>query len=287
MADTNNIPLLPDNNKEKIAMVVTYVVISLTAIIAIGAIIIISISNNTEELNKKFTNYKDVIAILLPLWGTWIGTVLAYYFSKDNFESANKSVQNLVNSMTSEKKLESTKAKDIMIPLEKLIYQLYKSGTDDTTINLKKDFLNFINSNNIQRVILLDENKCAKYVLHKSTIEGFISDQYFNLQDKALPLTADTLVPQAEDAPASKAENTPAPQTLTFTDLKTNGDKNIQAILKDGVKFIKEDANLSDAKVLIKNYAACNDVFITKNGLETEPVLGWITDKTIAENSIV
>jgi hypothetical protein len=37
-----------------------------------------------------------------------------------------------------------------------------------------------------------------------------------------------------------------------------------KAILKAGIKFIKEEANLSGAKVLINNYVACNDVFITK-----------------------
>lgn len=32
---------------------------------------------------------------------------------------------------------------------------------------------------------------------------------------------------------------------------------------------------------------SCQDVFITKNGNATEPVLGWITNVTISENSLV
>ena len=209
---------------------------------------------------------KEILQILfsaiLPLFGTWIGTILAYYFSKENLAAANATVAHLVNSITSDKKLETIKAKDVMIAIDKLIIVPYATGTDDSKLNLKTDFLDFLSKNNIQRVILLDENKVAKYVLHKSTIQEFITEQGF----------------------ANPATPTPA---LTFADLKTNGNTSIQAILKDGVKFIKEDANLSDAKVLIKNYTACNDVFITKTGLATEPVLGWVTDKTIAENSIV
>ena len=277
MPDISNTPP-PENNRERIAKMVTYFVLWLTALVAIGAIIII-VSDTSDT--QKFAHFKDVLAILLPLWGTWIGTVLAYYFSKDNFESANKSVQNLVNSITSDKKLESTKAKDVMIPIEKLIYKEYKTDTDDSTINLKTDFLDFINTNKISRVILLDENKCAKYVLHKSILEGFIAEQYFNLQNDVVPP-----VDPPVDPPA-KPTSSKSPQALTLKDLKEKGNASVQAILKDGVKFIKEDANLSDAKILIKNYSACNDVFITKNGKDDEPILGWITNVTISENSIV
>jgi hypothetical protein len=31
---------------------------------------------------------KDILATLLPVIGTWIGTVLAFFYSKENFESA-------------------------------------------------------------------------------------------------------------------------------------------------------------------------------------------------------
>jgi hypothetical protein len=33
---------------------------------------------------------------LLPLAGTWVGTVIAYYFSSKNFETANQSMQRVV-----------------------------------------------------------------------------------------------------------------------------------------------------------------------------------------------
>jgi hypothetical protein len=89
--------------------------------------------------------------------------------------------------------------------------------------------------------------------------------------------------------PASPSTSTAAvdPRTLTFADLKAKGNDKVKAVLKDGIKFIGQDANLSDAKVLIKNFPACNDVFITQTGSPDEPVLGWITDKTISQNSIV
>jgi hypothetical protein len=249
------------NNRERIAKVVTYFVLSLTAIILLGTIAIVLIEKDPNN-GSKFDQFKDVISILLPLWGTWIGTVLAYYFSKDNFESANKSVKDLVKSVTSDKKLETIKAKNVMIPTDKLVYIEYKTGTNDNTLNLKITFLDFLTTKKIQRVILLDENKVAKYVLHKSMIQDFITEYCFSNPSQSV-------------------------SALTFADLKKSTDATVQAILKDGIKFVSENANLSDAKTLIKNYTACNDVFITQNGFEIEPALGWITDKTIAENSVV
>jgi hypothetical protein len=219
------------------------------------------------------TSSKEILQILfstiLPLLGTWIGTVLAFYFSRENLIAANQTVQHLVNKLTSDKKLEAIKAKDIMIPLASLKYKQYPTGSDDAKINLKTDFLQFIKDNKISRVILLDEENHARYVLHKSTIESFLSNQYF----EKLKAAANGVSPQTID--------------LSFADLKKSDDQNIQAVLKNGVKFISENANLADAKLLMKSFSECNDVFITKTGSPNEPVLGWITDKTIAENSVV
>ncbi|WP_295795048.1 hypothetical protein [Mucilaginibacter sp.] len=249
---------------------------NVTRIVLIGTCVlgVLGISIAIVDTAKgKTSEAKDVLqtlfATILPLFGTWIGTILAYYFSKENLAAANQTVKSLVTSLTSSTKLETLKAKDVMIQVDKLVYVEYKTGADDTTFDLSTKFLDFINTNKISRVILLDENKVAKYVLHKSTIEGFIAEQYFATQKSAAAGTTVALPP------------------LTFADLKAKGNANVQDILKDGIKFVKEDANLSDAKTLISNYKVCNDVFITKSGLATEPVLGWITDKTITENSIV
>lgn len=287
--------------QEKVAKTVSTIVLIGTCVFgALGiSIAIVAMCKN------EFTNAKDILQILfsaiLPLFGTWIGTILAYYFSKENLAAANQTVQHLVNSITSDKKLEAIKAKDVMIPLDKLFYQPYKTGADDKNINLKSYFLDFITSKNIQRVILLDETNCAKYVLHKSSIEGFIAEQYFSLPTNTPPKAAPA-DPAEEQTTSSEGEkpatNSAEPgssdtgtfkaaRDLTFADLKANGNASVQAILKDGIKFIKEDANLSDAKLLINNYIACNDVFVTKNGMPNDPILGWITNKTITENSIV
>ena len=290
--------------QEKVAKTVTSIVLVGTCLfgalgiyMAIQAMYTGTDGKGTDGAQEGKEILQILFSAILPLFGTWIGTILAFYFSRENLLAANKTVQHLVDSITSDKKLAAIKARDIMIPTSKLIYKEYKTGTDDSTLNLKTDFLDFISTNKISRILLLDENKVAKYVLHKSIIQEFIAEQYFSSDDARTgnqqpadeQAGAENADPQnAEaDAPDANAAAVKGPRTLTFADMKAKGNAHIQAILRDGVKFVREDANLSDAKVLMKNYSACNDVFITQTGAANEPILGWITEKTIAESSIV
>jgi len=256
MPDAIEVSLNP-GNRDKIAKTVTYFVLSLTGLIVIGAILLLQ---SVSDPKTKFEYFKDIISILLPLWGTWIGTVLAYYFSKDNFESANKSVRQIVDKITSEKKLETVKAKDVMIPKEKLIAQVMEEGTDLSKFKLKEDCIDFVEKNKIKRVIILNDKDRAKYVIHRDLISYFITNEI--LGEKPV-------------------------QGATLKDMYDKGPAEIKETIDNSVKFIGENANLLEAKNLIRQYKSCQDVFITKNGNPDEPILGWITNVTIAENSIV
>ena len=256
MADTT-LSTPPESNREKIAKTVTYFVLSLTGIIAIGAIIVI---RSEPAGTDKFGHFKDIIAILLPLWGTWIGTVLAYYFSKDNFESANKSVQQMVDKLTTEKKLANVKAKDVMITKDKLIAQVIKEGEDLSKFKLKEDCIDFLEANKIKRVIILDEKDRAKYVIHRDLISYFITNEIL----AGRPV-----------------------QNATLKDMYEKGSPEIKNTIDNSVKFIGENANLLEAKNIIDQYKSCQDVFITKNGNPDESIFGWITNITISQNSIV
>ncbi len=43
-------------------------------------------------ISKNERNLDFIGQSLLPIWGTWVGTVLAFYFGKSNFDAASKSV---------------------------------------------------------------------------------------------------------------------------------------------------------------------------------------------------
>jgi len=58
---------------------------------------------------------QNVLNSVLPLFGTWVGTVLAYYFSRENFEAASISTERLVRQLTPEERLRSTPVANVMI----------------------------------------------------------------------------------------------------------------------------------------------------------------------------
>lgn len=221
---------------------------------------IIALFVDKDRVKEAFSIVQYVIGVLLPLWGTWIGTVLAYYYSKENFESANKSVQQIVDKITTDKKLQTIKAKDVMIPLDKLIFQEMKSDETLAKFKLKDDCLDFVKSNGIKRVIIMDENRCAKYVIHRDLISFFLAD--YSLQGN----------PVAD---------------LTLQDMYDNANADVKTTMDNCILFVNENATLFEAKELMNKTRTCQDVFVTTSGVATEPVLGWITNVTVNENAIV
>lgn len=79
----------------RISQLVLWGTISI-GIVGIGfAIVAVCVLKDENRVERAFQILQYVFGALLPLWGTWIGTILAFYYSKDNFESASKSANQL------------------------------------------------------------------------------------------------------------------------------------------------------------------------------------------------
>ena len=250
------------NQRETIAKIISISVPAATGVIAISAIIFaIVISANSDDNKDAIDILKYTFTALLPLWGTWLGTVLAYYFSKENFESANENVRKLVTSVSAvNEKLKGIKAKDVMIPASKF---KSTSKTFDSETELKKCLI----TNIIAFSKKIDKNRLPvfigkelKHLIHISVFDRFIR----------------IMIEEGKDF-----------KTLTFNDMLNCTDELIQNSLKNGTAFINEQANLLEAKTIMDSNTYCNDVFVTASGKNTEEVLGWITDKTINRNAQV
>ena len=93
------------------------IAIWLVAFSAIGVMLLSAVVLIGAAIDAKYAlgdAVQLVFAAVLPLLGTWVGTVLAYYFSKDNFEAASKSVQDMAKIATDEK-LKALFVRDEMI----------------------------------------------------------------------------------------------------------------------------------------------------------------------------
>ena len=223
---------------------------SIAALLVLGLIAVYRATDVDDTLK--------VINILLPVLATWVGTVIAFYFSKENFESAARNINELTKQLTSEEKLKSIPAKSVMLPIEK-VSKLVLNTTPDK-IKLKADVLDAILAkNNVNRLPVLIDSGIPSYMIHRSTLEQFIVSQVVK---------------------GRKVEE------LTLQDMLD--DPEFSTKVREGAFVtIKDTATLGEAKLLMDQNRNCSDIFITDDGGRTGKVLGWITNGIILEQSRV
>jgi len=215
------------------------------SVLGVGFLSYIAITNNSSTSIGK-----DVLSAVLPLLGSWVGTILAYYFSRDNFEAANQSLSNMVDKVN-KTELKSVPVTERMIKVDEIFHK------QESEINQKLvDILEkFDDSKEIwSRLPIFSDEKQIKGLIHRATIEKFIMKNYKNTDS------------------SQKIED------LTIMDLLNDPQ------LKDKYDVLSESSTLADAKQKMEQLT-CKDVFITKSGKPEEPVIGWITNAIIMKNA--
>jgi len=251
--------------REKIALWVTRLAIGGTIAIALGAIAVAYVEGTKGEI------FKYTVGALLPLWGTWMGTILAYYFSKENVDAANRTVQYLTGKIVSPtEKLQSIKSKDVMMMIKDIKTYILEDETSLEKTKIK-DLIDFMEEKKIEgqplsRLPIVTKENVLIYIIHRSVFDGFITDQ---LKDK---LNADKNSNEVYEG-------------LTIGNLKNNGSENVKTILSNGAVFVDENSTLRDAQILLEKITVCKDVFITQNGKPEEKIIGWITDDLISKKA--
>ncbi|SHF57456.1 hypothetical protein SAMN05444008_109189 [Cnuella takakiae] len=263
----------PKDIKDLLARKITMYVLVCTGVlgtlgIALVLVVLFRKGDTAAETDQMVDNglkvLQFVFASILPLLGTWLGTILAFYFSKENFTAANESVRSLVDKITSDKKLASIAVKDAMIPLTRIeAYTVRYDSPDLAATILVKDMLQFLQHINRNRLVLLTSKDQARMVIHKSIITEFAAMNAANFE------------------------------TCTLKDMQEQGSERIRKILANSIAFVSLSATLQEAKKRMDERNAggkeeiCQDVFVTASGGSDEPVLGWITEVEIAKNSVV
>lgn len=224
-----------------IAIIITFLVVGVTVFIAIYMVIY----NHSAGVDGKF-DISFIGQTLLPLWGTWLGTVLAFYFGKANFEAASKVIKN----MTPDEKIANLLVKDAMVPLVDIVVLNYDT---EKSVSLKT-ILDYERFKPYNRFAVFDSNNIVKAMINRGTFFEFMY----------------------------KKSSSPT-QELTLDDLLKTDDANIKNTLNYDYCFVPINATVLDAKKKMDSIAECHNVFITLNGKATEPVLGLLTNNNILE----
>jgi hypothetical protein len=219
---------------------------------------------------------KYVFAAVLPLLGTWVGTVLAHYFQKETLAAATQSMSDLASKVAGADKLQSVPVKNVMIRPE-TIKTLPDSfiGQENKGIKLSDVIPHLQAEPKRDRLPLFKGNQKsgpAAGVIHLSTMNTFISKK-------------------ANQAPNQPVDN------LKLDDLINDTEFKFKTVCDNSFGVVDENATLARAKAVMENLGQkiraagadgdCYDVFVTATGDAKEPVLGWITNDIINENAKV
>lgn len=230
------------------------------AMAAIPTIIFVWQNKGDENtIRDGFTNIKDILGILLPVMSAWAGTVLAFYFTRENFESAARNTAALVKQLNPEEKLKSILIKDVMIRIEAADTLTLEKAESEKETKLRKDMIDAIlDKKKRNRLPILDKAGLIKYMAHRSLIDQFI---------------------------AQKADEKNKAEDLTLAGMLSV--KEFKEVLTGSYKTLQETSSLAEAKALMDKIAICSDVFVTEDGQPNTRVIGWVTDVIVREQATV
>lgn len=265
MESENSIEI--DKSRQRMILSVVIASVSLVGLGLVSCYVLISPSSVDP------ISHETVFTTIVSLVGTWIGTLLAFYFSRDSYESASRNTRELVKQVTTtQQKLRSLKAEDKMYHLHQISYLKVKVGEEGKyhLEDLLKDE-KYLKKHN--RLPIFTEDLLPKFMVHKSLITDYILEK----QLQTLSSGTGTTAPNTKE------------NRLSLYDLVTDARFGEQA--KNSYAVIKPHDSFETAKLLMDKKSTdtviCSDVFITKNGSVNSPVIGWITNVLINENSTV
>ncbi len=195
-------------------------------------------------------NAITIVNIVLPVITSWVGTILAFYFGRENFEAANQQVLQLVRRLTPEER-STASVTSIMRRLTDLVYIKIPQGKDDRDIKLKELRTKF--GGNVSRLPVIDADERAKYIIHESSI-----DKYIVLKGENDVDTLETFIASQKEA-------------------------GFEFGLNKGFALVSEGTTLAAAKRRMEEISSCQDIFVTRGGSENEPLTGWISNVRMAK----
>ena len=231
---------------------------------SIGAVLIISgiVVWKGEDKQQAAQN---VMSATLPLYGTWVGTILAFYFSRNAFESA---------STASSRNAE--------------IYNQFARGLVSGA-SPPNDTLAKVSLKSLANGLIFSENDLAKPLndvvadmVSKERYKVIIVDAEKKYVDLISRINASAfLAPAASGSapPANVNSPTVSPSIKDYLDWRKNQGAKAQPI----VVYLPETATLADADAKLRETPGCRDVIVTIDGSPTSPVVVYVTDADIHE----
>jgi hypothetical protein len=208
------------------------------------------VSKDSNAPREFVDTAKYVFAAVVPVVAGWVGTVMAFYFGKENFRTATESVTQIARQLTSQEKLGQTRAQDIGKAIEGVAP--LRLGSADTTATITLDKLEAkmkAKEPPFERLPILAASGAPLMVVHRSVLNDFLLKK--KTQDSAKNAADYNLSDLVHEYP-----------WLTENSFATIG----------------PTASAADAKSAMGRLKGCADAFVTTDGTTHSPVTRWITN---------
>lgn len=254
MPDNNNKPgffeKFMGNTRDRLASKIVNFSVLLIVIMLMASFIAIY---RDGGITPKSQAIKDIFTMLLPVIGTWIGTVIAFYFSRENFQAAGEQAKSLAQLNLPTENSDAPAIRVMQLLSDNSVKKLFLDEDNGLekfrNKKLKSEILDdYLKDARITRLPILDSSKKIIYVIHQASITNFMVNRENNTD-------------------------------LTIRDL-LESDKD-DVLTRFATASI--DDKLSDVKAKLDKDPCCKDVFITLDGSRDSPAVGWITNVRLEE----
>lgn len=196
---------------------------------------------------------ETVFNVILPVLASWMGTVLAFYFSAQSLETTSDNLKQALG-QPARPIGGGTKISEKMIPISSIRGRIDLAEKPAGTIklsDLQEQFGTPANGATIVTRLMFLEKSIFRYVLHVGTFNGFLVKRGGSAGD------------------------------LTFADLLDDAD--IKQQISKLVVFVAESATLADAKIALDAVPGAQDIIVTENGDAGAAMRGWMTHTDLSK----
>jgi hypothetical protein len=219
--------------------------------ISILGIVLLSVFAIALSGSSRADTSRLVFSSVLPLLGTWVGTVLAFYFARENLQAATDSaIQTTENTLRLTGRETSMPVTAVMIPVASFVS--YDLGAGQLLENVPlREVQQKMQDSGFHRLPIRNATDAVLLVIHDSTLTAFAESAGQTIVD--LNQTIGGL--------------------LGHADLKD---------LVEAIGFVDEKATVAEARARMASIPKCNDIFVTANGQRDERATGWLTNSLLA-----
>jgi hypothetical protein len=206
----------------------------------------------SEKTTLFFDIVKYVLTAMLPVVASWVGTVLAFYFGKANFDAATKSVTDMANTLTSKDKLKVTPVRILGKTKSEIAFHLLSTTEPVAAANVKLNVIQDAFTKGpivYERLPVLFSNDVPYLVLHRSNLNDFL-------------LKMKSATPPKEASACSLGDLITAMSWPPESSFVTVGPNATAAQAREKMEQIKE----------------CSDVLVTTDGSPRSAMERWFTN---------